>query len=64
MSASAYRARRTQSPSARVLRDEYLHSKIVRVHEESGGVYGQLNIWDGLWGEGVDAARCRRPRAP
>ena len=58
VSASAYRARRTRPPSARALRDEYLLSEIVRVHEESGGIYGQLKVWDELRDQGVEVARC------
>jgi len=47
-SASAYRARRVRPPSSRAVRDEYLLTEIRRVHAESGGVYGQLKIWDEL----------------
>jgi len=57
-SASAYRARRTRPPSARAVRDEYLLAQIKRVHADSGGVYGQLKIWDELNGEGTAVARC------
>lgn len=59
VSASAYRARRTAPPSARAVRDEYLLPEIRRVHAESGGVYGQLKIWDELNNEeGIPVARC------
>jgi len=58
-SASAYRARRTRPPSARSVRDEYLLSEIKRVHAGSGGIYGQLKIWDELNNEaGIEVARC------
>ena len=58
-SASAYRARRTRPPSARSVRDEYLLSEIKRVHAGSGGIYGQLKIWDELNNEqGIRVARC------
>ncbi len=59
VSASAYRARKTASPSARAVRDEYLLSEIRRVHTESNGVYGQLKIWDELNNEeDIPVARC------
>lgn len=58
VSASAYRARKTASPSARAVRDEHLLSEIRRVHAESNGVYGQLKVWDELRDEGVEVARC------
>ncbi|MCE5190942.1 MAG: IS3 family transposase, partial [Actinomycetia bacterium] len=58
VSASAYRARRTRPPSARAVRDEYLLGEIKRVHADSGGVYGQLKIWDELNDEGISVARC------
>jgi putative transposase len=58
VSASAYRARKSASPSARAVRDEHLLCEIRRVHEESGGVYGQLKVWDELRDEGVAVARC------
>ena len=48
VSASAYRSRKSRPPSLRSVRDEYLLSEIVRVHEESGGIYGQLKVWDEL----------------
>ena len=57
-SASAYRARRPRPPSARALRDEYLLAEIKRVHAGSGGVYGQLKMWDELNDEGINVARC------
>ncbi len=58
-SASAYRARRVRPPSSRAVRDEYLLTEIRRVHAESGGVYGQLKIWDELNNEeGIPVARC------
>jgi putative transposase len=58
-SASAYRARQTRPPSARAVRDVYLLAEIRRVHADSGGVYGQLKIWDELNNEqGVEVARC------
>ena len=57
-SASAYRARRTRPPSARAVRDEYLLAQIKRVHADSGGVYGQLKIWDELNDGGTVVARC------
>lgn len=58
-SASAYRARRTRPPSARALRDGYLLGEIKRVHEDAGGIYGQLKIWDELNNEqGIRVARC------
>lgn len=57
-SASAYRARRTRPPSARAVRDEYLLSEIRRVHADSGGVYGQLKVWDELRDESISTARC------
>jgi putative transposase len=58
VSASAYRTRKTASPSARAVRDEHLLSEIRRVHAESNGVYGQLKVWDELRDEGVKVARC------
>jgi len=58
VSASAYRARRTRPPSMRARRDEYLLRAIRRVHASSGGVYGQLKVWDELRGEGIAVARC------
>jgi putative transposase len=58
VSASAYRARRTRPPSLRARRDEYLLRVIKRVHAASGGVYGQLKVWDELRGENVAVARC------
>lgn len=58
-SASAYRARHTRPPSARAVRDEYLLTEIRREHADSGGVYGQLKIWDELNNEkGIKVARC------
>jgi putative transposase len=57
-SASAYRARRTRPPSARAQRDEYLSRAIRRVHAASGGVYGQLKVWDELLDENITVARC------
>ena len=57
-SASAYRARRTRPPSARALRDAWLLAQIKRAHKGSGGVYGQLKIWDELNEEGIEVARC------
>lgn len=56
-SASAYRARRTRPPSARAVRDDYLLGEIKRVHAGSGGIYGQLKIWDELNDEGISVAR-------
>lgn len=59
VSASAYRARKTRPPSARAVRDRYLLAQIQRVHEGSGGIYGQLKIWDELNNEeGIEVARC------
>jgi putative transposase len=58
VSASAYRARRTRPPSQRTQRDQYLLRAIKRVHAASGGVYGQLKVWDELRGEGTTVARC------
>lgn len=58
VSASAYRARRTRLPSARALRDKYLLKEIKRVHTDSGGVYGQLKVWDELRDDGIAVARC------
>ena len=55
---SAYRARRVRLPSARARQDEYLLTQIKRVHAKSGGVYGQLKIWDELNDQGVVVARC------
>ena len=57
-SASAYRARRTQPPSMRARRDEHLLRAIRRVHAASGGVYGQLKVWDELRDQGIRVARC------
>ena len=57
-SASAYRARRTRPPSARAVRDEFLLAEIRRVHADSAGIYGQLNIWDELNDDGITVARC------
>lgn len=57
-SASAYRARRTRAPPARAVRDVYPLSEIRRVHDGSGGVYGQLKIWDELNDGGIALARC------
>jgi putative transposase len=58
VSASAYRARRTRSPSTRSRRDEFLLRAIKRVHAASGGVYGQLKVWDELRDQGITVARC------
>jgi len=58
VSASAYRARRTRPPSVRAVRDEYPLAEIKRIHAASGGVYGQLKIWDELNDEGISVARC------
>jgi len=58
VSASGYQARKTRPPSLRAQRDEYLLGAIRRVHAASGGVYGQLKVWDELRGEGIAAARC------
>jgi putative transposase len=58
VSASAYRARRTRPPSQRAQRDEYLLRAIRRVHAASGGVYGQLKVWDELVDENITVARC------
>jgi putative transposase len=58
VSPSAYRARRTRPPSTRSRRDQYLLAAIRRVHAASGGVYGQLKIWDELRDQGVMVARC------
>lgn len=58
VSASAYRARRSQPPSARVVRDAWLLEQIRRVHEESNGIYGQMKIWDELNDTGIPVARC------
>ncbi|MBN1320711.1 MAG: IS3 family transposase [Thermoleophilia bacterium] len=65
--ASAYRARRTRPPSKRARRDEHLLAAIRRVHAASGGVYGQLKVWDELRDQNVIVARCtveRLMRAP
>lgn len=40
------------------MRDAWLLSEIRRVHADSGGVYGQLKIWDELNDEGTRVARC------
>jgi transposase InsO family protein len=40
------------------LRDEYLLPEIVRVHKGSGGIYGQLKVWDELRDSGIEVARC------
>ena len=58
VSASAYRARGMRPPSIRARRDQYLLEVIRRVHAASGGVYGQLKVWDELRGEGISVARC------
>jgi putative transposase len=58
VSASAYWARKTRPPSARAQRDEYLLGAIKRVHTASGGVYGQLKVWDELTDESITVARC------
>jgi putative transposase len=58
VSASAYWARKTRPPSARTLRDHYLLAAIRRVHEGSGGIYGQLKVWDELLDEDIIVARC------
>ncbi len=58
VSASAYRARKTRPPSQRAQRDEYLLEAIRRVHAGSGGVYGQLKVWDALTDENITVARC------
>lgn len=58
VSASAYRARRTRPPSLRSRRDGYLLAAIRRVHAASGGVYGQLKVWDELRDQGITVARC------
>lgn len=58
VSGSAYWARKTRPPSARSERDEYLLRCIKRVHTASGGVYGQLKVWDELLDEDITVARC------
>ncbi len=58
VSVSAYRARKTRPPSMRARRDEHLLGAIRRVHAASGGVYGQLKVWDELRGESTTVARC------
>jgi transposase InsO family protein len=58
VSASAYWARKTRPPSLRAQRDEYLLGAIKRVHAGSGGVYGQLKVWDELTDENITVARC------
>ena len=58
VSVSAYRARRTRPPSDRALRDVWLLAQIRRVQAESGGVYGQLKVWDELNESGIAVARC------
>ena len=58
VSASAYRARRVRPPSARTRRDASLLAQIRRVHAGSGGVYGQLKVWDELRDQGIRVARC------
>ena len=58
VSASAYRARGTRPPSMRARHDEHLLRAIRRVHAASGGVYGQLKVWDELRGEDITVARC------
>jgi putative transposase len=58
VSASAYRARRTRPPSARTRRDAVLLTEIRRVHAGSGGIYGQLKVWDELRDQGIVVARC------
>ena len=58
VSVSAYRARRTRPPSDRALRDVWLVAQIRRVQAESGGVYGQLKVWDELNETGIAVARC------
>jgi len=57
-SASAYWARRTRVPSARTVKDIWLLAEIRRVHASSGGVYGQLKVWDELRDESISVARC------
>ncbi|MBN1459809.1 MAG: IS3 family transposase [Armatimonadetes bacterium] len=42
----------------RARRDEYLLAEIKRVHGASGGVYGQLKVWDELLDENTTVARC------
>jgi putative transposase len=39
-------------------RDAYLLAAIRRVHAASGGVYGQLKVWDELRDQNVTVARC------
>ena len=58
VSASAYRARRTRPPSRRSRRDAYLLGEIRRAHADSGGLYGQLKVWDELRDHGINVARC------
>ena len=58
VSGSAYWARKTRPPSLRARRDEYLLGVIKRVHAASGGVYGQLKVWDELTDENITVARC------
>jgi len=58
VSASAYRARRVRPPSARTRRDASLLAQIRRVHAGSGGIYGQLKVWDELRDQGIRVARC------
>jgi len=40
------------------VRDEYPLAEIKRIHAASGGVYGQLKIWDELNDGGTTVARC------
>lgn len=46
------------TPSVRIRRDEYLLAEIKRVHGASGGVYGQLKVWDELRDQSIAAACC------
>lgn len=58
MSASAYWARKTKSPSPRTVRDKMILSEIRRVHSKAHGIYGQWKVWRQLEKDGITVARC------
>lgn len=58
VSASAYWARKTKSPSPRAVRDKFVLSEIRRVHSDAYGVYGQWKVWRKLQKDGITVARC------
>jgi len=54
---STYYAARTRPPSARAVRDDYLKVEIMRVYQDSGGVYGRRKIRAALALAGITVAK-------